>query len=101
MDLRFDKIGTASEADFHNTFSILQENGFFPSISKIELAETTIESNILNLLKEKSCTYEEITNKFILLSANADILNQVYIPLLVHKGRIIKKQNDVYELSIA
>ena len=90
-----------SEADFHNTFSILQENGFFPSISKIELAETTIESNILNLLKEKSCTYEEITNKFILLSANCDILNQVYIPLLVHKGRIIKKQNEVYKLSIA
>ncbi len=80
--------------EFDKLRSMLYDNGFLSNEDFVKVLSTPIEERILHMLREKELSDEEIENNFIIIATSVDIIKQVYLPILVHKGRITKRTTD-------
>ncbi|MEM3449570.1 MAG: hypothetical protein QXP38_11995, partial [Nitrososphaerota archaeon] len=65
-------------------------NGFLERVATglVVVRDTPIELRILEMTKGKRLSQEALKRRFINLSANEEILSQVYLPILEHKGKL-------------
>ncbi|MEM2741308.1 MAG: hypothetical protein QXD95_04085 [Nitrososphaeria archaeon] len=75
----------------------LVANGFIKENKDgtLEILLTPVEQRILELVKREVNTIEEIKRNFIIIAQNKDIIEQVYLPILESKGRIVIEKDRI------
>jgi len=80
----------------------LLRNGFLKEAEagKIEVVSSPIEQRILELVQKGVSSLEEIKREFVIFAQNKDIIEQVYLPILQHKGLIQMEKNTLALLDV-
>lgn len=89
-----------SSGKLRNISYDLEDNGLIKGEKegKFRVIEHPIEKRIINLLKEeKKCTYDALEKHFIIAAKMEKILQNLYIPILKHKG-FIKEEEKMIKL---